>query len=166
MLRPLYTLSLLLTLFAAQAHADYQAGVTAYQAGDYETALEEFRVLAEKDVAIAQTNLGYMYSLGEGVEQDLEAAAKWFRKAAEGGSTAAQLTMGGLVYHGEGVDPNPLEAYAWFSVAAAGGQDSANEYVLLLTSQLSSEELREARKISEELYDKYGVRRKVGLGDP
>lgn len=165
MFRSLHLL-FLLTMLALPVHADYDAGLSAYRAGDYGTALKEFRVLAEKGVTIAQTNMGYMYSLGEGVEQDLEAAAKWFRKAAQGGSSAAQFTMGGLVYHGEGVDPDPLEAYAWFSVAAAGGQQSASDYIALLTAQLSSEELTEARKLSEELYSKYGVRRNVSLGDP
>ena len=38
-----------------------QAGVATYQRGDYETALREFRLLAQQGNASAQFNLGRMY---------------------------------------------------------------------------------------------------------
>ena len=114
-----FLLALWVATWSTVSLADYNAGMRAYENGDFEAAAAEFRELAEKGVVLAQTNLGYMYSLGEGVEQNAEEAAKWFRKAAEGGSSAAQLTMGALAYHGEGVPRSPVEAYAWFSVAAS-----------------------------------------------
>ncbi len=151
---------------AGPAWADFEAGVAAYQAGDYAAALAEFRKLADKGVVVAQTNLGYMYSLGEGVEQDLAESAKWFRRAAEAGSTAAQVTMGALAYHGEGMERNAVEAYAWFSIAAAGGQDSAEDYLTLLTARMARPDLIEAKKLSESFYEKYSVHRTVSLADP
>ena len=164
--RVLVGLTLALALASPPAGADFDTGLAAYQNGDYETAFEEFEHLAERGVVPAQTNLGYMYSLGEGVPQDLEKSAFWFRKAAENGSTAAQLTMGALAFHGEGVERSAIGAYAWFSVAAAGGQDSATEYVVTLTARLTSTQLNEARKLSEEYYEKFGVPGNVSLGDP
>ena len=64
---------------------DYDAGLKAYSVGDYEAALEEWRPSAEQGDALAQYNLGFMYSNGEGVPQDYAEAVKWYRMAAEQG---------------------------------------------------------------------------------
>ncbi len=55
---------------AAPARAGFDEGVAAYERGDYETALREFRPLAEQGLASAQYSLGLMYDNGEGVPQD------------------------------------------------------------------------------------------------
>jgi TPR repeat protein len=47
-------------LLALPAWADYQDGVDAFDKGDYATALEEWRPLAEQGNASAQNALGYM----------------------------------------------------------------------------------------------------------
>ena len=65
----LYTI-ILSFLFSSSVFADWEAGVDAYQAGDYATALKEFRLLAEQGDADAQFNLGVMYEDGQGVTQD------------------------------------------------------------------------------------------------
>jgi TPR repeat protein len=49
---------------------DFDKGLTAYRSGDYETALQEWRPLAEQGNASAQHNLGLIYSRTEGVVQD------------------------------------------------------------------------------------------------
>lgn len=49
---------------------DYNKGLAAAKAGDFETALREWRPLAEQGNAGAQCNLGLMYDNGEGVPQD------------------------------------------------------------------------------------------------
>ncbi len=43
---------------APPAWADFEAGVAAYNRGDYATALREFKPLAEQGYNSAQTNLG------------------------------------------------------------------------------------------------------------
>ena len=63
-------LAFLMTLSSPVAAQDLQKGVTAYQAGDYATALQEWKPLAEAGDAAAQYNLGYMYDSGKGVLQD------------------------------------------------------------------------------------------------
>ena len=69
--------------------ADFNKGVTAYQAGNYKAALAEWRPLAHAGNARAQNFLGFMYDNGEGVlEDDLE-AVKWYRLAAEQGNSKA-----------------------------------------------------------------------------
>jgi TPR repeat protein len=57
---------------------DFDKGFTAYQAGDYETALLEFRLLAAQGNARAQNTLGVMYDLGLGVIQDAVLAHSWY----------------------------------------------------------------------------------------
>ena len=49
------------------ASADFQKGLTAYDRGDYATALREWKPLAEQGNASAQFNLGVMYDKGRGV---------------------------------------------------------------------------------------------------
>ena len=53
---------LLLTLLVASPafSADFQKGLTAYQSGDYATALREWRPLAEQGDEIAQTSVGWI----------------------------------------------------------------------------------------------------------
>ena len=72
--------------WAGAVHAgDFQKGLEAYNAGDYATALLEWRDLAEQGDAEAQYNLGVMYDNGQGVAQDYAEAVKWYRRAAEQG---------------------------------------------------------------------------------
>ena len=51
-------IAVFLVALAAPAWADVQAGVDAYERGDYATGLREWRPLAEQSDATAQHNLG------------------------------------------------------------------------------------------------------------
>ena len=52
------TIAVLLGSVEMSASADYQKGVTAYQSGDFATALREWTPLAEQGDALAQFSLG------------------------------------------------------------------------------------------------------------
>ncbi len=56
----LAVISLLLFASAPSWGADFDKGLTAAQNGDYVTALNEWRPLAEQGNAVAQFNLGLM----------------------------------------------------------------------------------------------------------
>ena len=114
------------------AEADFAAGWAAYEAGDYETALTEFLPLAEAGDAGAQTSLGQMYHLGDGVARDQAEAARWYRTAAEQGNAEAQYHLGFLHYHGEGVAQNYSEAVRWYRLAAERGYASAQNNLGLM----------------------------------
>jgi len=73
---------LCLLVWPALVHADYQAGLDAYNQGDYATAVKEWRPLAEQGYADAQYNLGFMYDNGQGVPQDYVQAHMWYNLAA------------------------------------------------------------------------------------
>jgi TPR repeat protein len=78
---------------AEAALAGLQAGQTAYNQGDYATALRELRPLAEQGHPTAQFTLGFMYFSGQGVPQDLDLAIRWLRKADEQGSDQARKLL-------------------------------------------------------------------------
>lgn len=61
----------------AVALADYDAGVAAYEAGDYEAAFASFAEAAEHNDAQAQARLGALFRDGEGTDRDLVQAHMW-----------------------------------------------------------------------------------------
>ena len=65
--------------------SSYQEGLDAYERGDYETALKEFRPLAEQGDPLAQSYLGGMYAEGEGLPKDYVLAHMWMNLAAAKG---------------------------------------------------------------------------------
>ena len=73
--------------------ADFQQGLKAFQSGDFKTALQVWRSLAEQGDASAQLILGIMYAKGEGVAKDNTQALYWYRKAAEQGSAKRSLIL-------------------------------------------------------------------------
>lgn len=81
--RLLPTLLISWLFLSANAEADFDDGVAAYNAGVYETAFREWKPLAEQGDATAQSNLGALYDNGEGVLQDYKEAVRWYTKAAE-----------------------------------------------------------------------------------
>ena len=86
----------ILVLASVPAWADlYSAGV-AYQKGDFASAFQQFKELAELGQPDAQYNLAVMYTRGEGVEENHVYAHAWASLAgqngeAKGAALAAQL---------------------------------------------------------------------------
>ncbi len=111
------------------AHAqDFDKGLAAAQSGDYATALQEWRPLAELGNASAQSNLGFMYHVGRGVPQDFPEAVSWYRLAAEQGDAAAQVNLGVMYKHGHGVPQDFVVAHMWSNIASANGLEGAPEF--------------------------------------
>ena len=104
--------------FAPPAWADFEAGVAAYNRGDYATALREFRPLAESGHTEAQFYLGQMYIVGDGVSQDLAKAENWYLKSAEGGNEGAQMALVFRYLDGAGFDTMPGAAAEWLQKLA------------------------------------------------
>src|SRR5580692_5464104 len=114
-------LALPLLISALPAFADFQAGVDAYQKGDYVGAAKEWRPLAEQGDPVAQYNLGLLYLDGHGVPQSPAEAANWFRRAAEQDYTGAQHNLGAMYGSGQGVKRDLVQAYKWLNICAAKG---------------------------------------------
>ena len=98
------SVGLLLVLAISGCENDgFEAGLDAFNEGDYTTALNTFRPLAEQGDAQAQFKLGVMYHQGLGVEQDYGEAIRWYRQATDQGLASAQSNLGGMYRHGLGV---------------------------------------------------------------
>ena len=111
----------LVLLTTAQA-ADFDAGLAAYNRGEYAEALRQWRPLAEQGYRGAQYNLGLMYANGRGVPQDDAEAVKWYRRAAEQGEARAQGNLGFMYEEGRGVAPNAAMAVKWYRRSALQGR--------------------------------------------
>ncbi len=148
---------LLLAITLTTARADFNDGVAAMVAGDYDKALKTFVPLAEaSDHGYAQYFLARMYADGRGVEKNPATAAKWLRKAAEKGIPDAQYRLGGLYERGEGVPQDMEYAFSWYSVAAHIGNPKADSALKATTQKLGPDELRAAQTLAQDLISKYG----------
>ena len=107
------------------AGADFDAGLKAYQAHDYSTALDNWLPLAQNGAPHAQYNLGLMYAHGDGVPKDMAQAAAWYRKAADQGIVQAQFNLALLYSQGDGVPRSLDDAREWFVKAADQGDPRA-----------------------------------------
>ncbi len=125
----------------------WQDGVTAYNAGDFATALEKWRPLAEQGDAKAQANLGWMYSFGQGqgVPQDYAEAARWYRLAADQGNVAAQFNLGGMYRYGQGVPQDFVTAHMWYNIAAANGDEMAGVLRDIQAERMSPADISDAQ---------------------
>ena len=76
---------------------DLDKGLAPYNAGDFATALTEWKPLVEQGNAAAQYNLALTYDEGEGVIQDNVYAHMWLNIAAASGSEQARSNKDILV---------------------------------------------------------------------
>ena len=98
------------------------AAVEAFNRGDYEIALREFRRQATLGHTVAQYVLGSMYYRGEGVPADNAEALLWLTRAAEHGHADAQCELGVMYYFGDGSPVDHVRATHWFERAAEQGE--------------------------------------------
>jgi len=100
---------------------DFDKGLEAYNAGEYATAVQEWRPLAERGDARAQTLVGIMYENGRGVPQNDAQAVKWYQLAAEQGYAFARYNLGGMYKNGRGVPQDYTEAVRLYRLSAEQG---------------------------------------------
>jgi|14BtaG_2_1085337.scaffolds.fasta_scaffold72227_2 TPR repeat protein len=114
----------LITLFAFTSNvswADYNKGWNAHLRGDWTTALQEWKPLAEQGDARAQNSLGWLYSNGYGVSQNEKTAIKWYRLSAKQNWSKAQFNLGVNYEYGYGVPQDYKTSFKWYTLAAEHG---------------------------------------------
>lgn len=100
-------------------HGPMQLGHEAYVSGDFKTALQMWKPLAEQGAAQAQYYLSGLYARGEGVPKDEKLALSWLTKAAGNGYAAAQFNLANQYFQGKGgVAQDFVEARDWWTLAA------------------------------------------------
>ncbi len=104
------------------AGADLASAKHAYEQKDYATAFKEFTPLSEQGNAEAQSFLGKMYLLGQGVPKDSDLAIKWFKASAAQGNADAQFFVGSIY-----VMPHKdiAEGVKWLRLSAEQGNQDA-----------------------------------------
>ncbi len=131
-------------LLAGTASADFDAGLAAYEAGDYAAALREWRPVAVEGDLDAQFYLGETRLRGKGVARDFKTAADWLGKAAEAGHPRAQGVLAGLYAVGLGAPQDFGMAYFWTIVAAVWSEAEIGQQAMNslgeVAEQLSHEE--------------------------
>jgi len=122
-----------LCLFPGAIQADYQAGLDAYLAGDFDRAVTEWQAVAEsppgtvRPAERAETlyAIGMLFWTGQGVQQDTYEAASWLLLAAELHHPDAQNKLAFLYSIGQGVKQSDFQALKWWQAAANQGDADA-----------------------------------------
>ena len=129
--------------------------MAAYQRGDYATALELWRLLAEQGDARGQNGLGLIYASGRGLPQDEAEAAKWHRKAAEQGAADAQVNLAVMYAKGACVPQDFVQAHMWFHIAAALGDEMAKRGQNKVANMMTPDQIAEAQRMAREWLPNY-----------
>src|SRR5690349_21738402 len=102
-----------------------QTAVADYNAGNFTSALAEFRKAAQRGNRLAEFNYAMMLLNGEGGPANVDEGKKWLRKAADANMSHAQYVYGKMYDDGDFVARDPAEAHRWFLKAAQQGHVQA-----------------------------------------
>jgi TPR repeat protein len=108
----------------AEAKKIFDAGVAAYDAGNYAEAFRMFSSIDDTDLA-AMRNEAIMLRNGQGVAKDPKHAEEIFARAARGGLATAAADLGEMLLQGEAGPPNVKAAFPWLAAAADAGHPIA-----------------------------------------
>jgi uncharacterized protein len=141
---------MMLSLAAPVAAGPLEDGSAAYDRGDFATALRLFHLLADQGNALAQFNLGFMYSNGRGVTQNDAEAVKWYRLAADQNDAVAQSNLGDMYSYGRSVPKDYVRAQMWFILSAEHGNQTAAEKREINAQHMTPEQVADAQKLARE----------------
>lgn len=103
---------------------DFEAGVTAYDAGDYPKAYKIWSAIDDDDIA-AMRNVAMMRRQGLGTAKDPKGAEEMYLRAAEAGLPTAQADLADMLIRGEAGPPDPGRALPLLEAAAAANHPLA-----------------------------------------
>lgn len=108
------------------------AAYTAFDQGQYLTALKLAEVAAARGEPQANTLIARIYAEGLGVGKDEKTAVNWYARAAEAGDVPGTFALGIMLAEGRGVEKNREAAARMFEKAALTGHAEANYNLGLL----------------------------------
>lgn len=126
----------------------FDAGVAAYDGGDYAKAYQIWSSIADDDLA-AMRNVALMRRKGLGTPKDPKGAEEMYARAAEGGLPTAQADLADMLIKGEAGPPDPARALPLLQAAAAADHPYA-EYELAQfyeTGELVPKNITMARRL-------------------
>jgi uncharacterized protein len=152
------TIAAVLFLVVPQCFADDLGdGLAAYDRGDYQSALEEWKKAAAVGEAAAMNAIAGLYDQGYGVGRDRAMAAKWYRRSAERGNAVGQLNLGDMYSRGAGVPLDRSEAYVWLSLAAAQGNAWSADKKLKIAAAMTTGNIAAAKLRYEALKNRLPI---------
>ena len=109
------------TVPANEPTSEYNQGVDAFRAKDYDAARRHWQLATQAPNAPPEVynNLGFLLHEGLGGDADLAGGVALWRKAAERAVSESQLHLGQAYEDGAGVGADPVQAYAWAVCALA-----------------------------------------------
>jgi hypothetical protein len=134
---------------------DFEKGLAAAMGGDYAAAVKQWRPLAAKGHAKAQSYLGFMYLQGRGVPQDHAQALKWYKKAAAQGDARALIYL--RKRKGQGASQTKGLAVLWLSLSSikrSKNGPTAQDVVAKSIKPAEPAKDRKKAKVRQGLYDK------------
>lgn len=95
-----------------------------YKAKNYDSIfsknkLELYTIMAENGVAYAQTALGSIYEVGNGVDIDIQKSIQLYQKASVQGFSIAECSLGLLYYRDRNLDKDYKKAYKYLKKSAS-----------------------------------------------
>jgi TPR repeat protein len=109
--------------------SDYRKARSAYEAGEYQKALQIFERLSQAGDSQAQYDLSLMYLQGIGANKNLEKGWTWMNRAADGGNVQAMLELAVRYQKSSSLENAEQMAFFWFQKAAMAGS-AAGQYNL------------------------------------
>ncbi|MGJ3448431.1 tetratricopeptide repeat protein [Enterobacter sp. PTB] len=126
----------------------FAVGMVLLHEGKKDEAVKWFEKSAKNGSMWAQERLGEIYEEIESVNP--ERALFWYQKAANQGYTYAAYRVCHYLHNGITVKKDATTAWAWCSIGADATPDSSNERDII-AKELSSSELKNAKKMYEEM---------------
>jgi len=158
-LRRLVLIAMIVLLGAAPARAgSFEAGLDAYNAGNYSAAFANWWPLAQQGDAKAQASIGFLYYSGKGVRGDDKQSLLWFSRAAEAGQPTAQFFLGLHYYYGRGVRRDLARAHSWCDIALSNGYSESLFCRDTVALEMSVEDLRRSNELSAAFYRSHEFR--------
>ena len=117
----------------ARFKIDFERGVKAYEAGDYEAARMLWQPLADNYDLAALRNLGHLYRLGQGVAENGKKARCYYEKAAKLGHAPSQTNLAQMYFSGALIARDSEKAMYWLEKAAAQGYPPARQLLAIKT---------------------------------
>ena len=117
----------------ARFKIDFERGVKAYEAGDYEAARKLWQPLADNYDLAALRNLGHLYRLGQGAPKNGKKARSYYEKAAKLGHAPSQTNLAQMYFSGTLIERDSKKALQWLEKAAAQGYPPARQLLAIKT---------------------------------
>lgn len=100
---------------------DLKSGLDAFNKGNYDTAIDLLKPLADRGDSAAQFHMAVMYRNGQGILANNNTALEWMLKSARQGYEKAQIELARLYSNGINGIQDHFLAYTWYLVAEKNG---------------------------------------------